>query len=164
MGQDRLTGARAFASLIAGLAALLCAACGDEAHHSVDPASEEVQVQIPTREGRATMRSGPQVAPRLPLGFTIVPNARVVHATDVKRADRKGSLVALESGDSPVELARFYRQEAEAAGLAISYSLGDEGRQTLVGEGAKGRSFSLSARREGDLTRAELFVSDGLQR
>ncbi len=146
------------------LLVLLAAACQDESRHSVDPRTKEVRVEIPTGEGRASMRSGPGVAPRLPLGFTIAPGASIAHATDVVRGDSKGSLVRLTTGDTPATLARFYRREAEAAGIAISYSLGGEERWTLVGEGGAGRSFSLSARREDGETRAELFVSEGLRR
>lgn len=110
------------------------------------------------------MRSGPGVTPRLPLNFTIAPGARITHGTDVVRGERRGSLVRLTTDDPPDELARFYRREAEAAGIAISYSLGSDDRWTLVGEGGAGRSVSLSARRENGRTLAELFVSDGLRR
>ena len=57
----------------------------------------------------------------------------------------------------------YYREQAASAGIDVATSL-DSGPMTMIGgENADGTSFSFTATREGEVTRAQLSIGRGLE-
>ncbi|NTZ42810.1 hypothetical protein G7A66_06850 [Altererythrobacter sp. SALINAS58] len=107
------------------------------------------------------MVSGEELAGPLPLGFTLHEGAKVLDSTFVSRGEKQSALVIFESAAAPEELAEFYRGQAASAGIKTEVTLdGDAGRLVAGREGTA--RFSLNAAREGDVTAAQLMISDGL--
>lgn len=108
-----------------------------------------------------TMRSGEAVPVDLPAGFTLYPAANVVNNTRVQQPDGAMVLLNLESADQASELVGFYRKQAEQAGITVDLEL-DTGPMTMIGgQGKDGTSFSFTATRDEEITRAQLSVGNG---
>lgn len=160
---------------MAGMAAVLLAACGSEpsgtaegedgtvAHYTVDESSGEVSARLDTAEGIATMRSGADVPVELPRGFTIYPGAEVVSNTVFEQADATGALVTMEAAASPEEMVAFYRKQAEAAGVEIATRMDTEMMQMIGGDAPDGATFTFTATRKDGGTSAQLMVGEAFR-
>ena len=133
----------------------------DTMDFSVDEQTGETRSTITTQDGTATMQSGPNVQARLPLGFDVYPGASVVSVTNIDSNGERGSLVTLESSDTPDKIAEYYSTKAESAGLGIAMDLKAGTSRSLAGEGPGGASFSLHAVEKGSATDVQLMVSEG---
>lgn len=165
--------AGAKATTTATFAALLLAGCGSEAgsdgsgtdgsgEYRIDEESGETSMTIDTPDGAVSMRTGSDVELDLPRGFSLPDGAQVVQNTVVNQSDGKGTLVTFTTDITPVEVADFYREQAESAGVDVQLDASiNEGRM-LGGEGPGGLTFSLSANPdEGGKTTAQLVVGVG---
>jgi len=133
---------------------------GETGEYAIDRATGEASATIETAEGTTTVRSGSNVPVDLPGGFSVYPGADVVSNTVVKQGEGSGTLVTLSSDDSPAEVAAFYKDQAEKAGVAIQMEINSNGAQIIGGESDDGLTFSImaSAGSEGDGTTAQLTV------
>ncbi|GAA4041945.1 hypothetical protein [Parerythrobacter jejuensis] len=160
--------------ILASTMALALAACGSEksgtietedgetAEYTIDDSSGGVTASIETEDGTATMQTGENVKADLPNGFSVYPGATIQSVTNVAQDGDKGSLVMLESTDSPQKIADHYRKEAEAAGISIEMDLTVNDGKMIGGTGENGMSFSLNATPSEGTTQAQLMVSEGL--
>lgn len=117
---------------------------GEKGEYTVNSDDGGMNATITTKDGTATMQSGENVKASLPDGFTVYPGATVVTATNVDAGGTKGSLVMMETGDSPEKVAAFYRKQAEAAGIKIEMEMTVNGGKMIGGKGEGGRMFSLN--------------------
>ena len=160
------------ATLTATFAALLLAGCGSDAgsdaatddpgEYRIDEESGETSMTIDTPDGAVSMRTGSSVELDLPRGFRLMDGAKVLQNTVVNQADGKGTLVTFTTDKTPIEVADFYREQAEDAGVDVQLDASiNEGRM-LGGEGPDGLTFSLSANPDdGGTTTAQLVVGVG---
>ena len=144
---------------IAATLALSLAACGSEksgsfetsdgqeGEYAVENDGEGMNATVTTPEGTATMQSGENVKADLPDGFTVYPGAKVVSATNVDSPESKGSLLMMETSDSPDKVAAFYRKQAAAAGIKIEMEMTVNGGTMIGGKGPDERVFSLNTTR-----------------
>lgn len=130
--------------------------------YKVDAASGTTTARITNDDGTTTLRAGDEVVPWLPVGFTVYPEASVLHTAQVARGGGQSTLLTMESDDSPEEMAEYYRLEAEAAGVTLNVAIPAEGSQTLAGRSDDGLTFSFHAAPREGRTRAELAVRQGL--
>lgn len=132
--------------------------------YDIDRETGETRARFTDNDGTTTtMRSGEKVPVRLPSGFTVYPDATITNNTRVEQADGLLVLINLET-DAPLdELVGYYRNEADAAGIDVATSL-QSGPMTMIGgENGDGTSFSLTATRDRDTTRAQLSIGRGLE-
>lgn len=164
---------RATLALIAPLT-LVLAACGSETsgtfegedgetgEYTIDRATGETNATIETEDGTTTVRSGSNVPVDLPAGFSVYPGAEVVSNTVVKQGQGSGTLVSLESTDSPDKVAAYYKAQAEDAGITIQMEMTTNGMQMVGGESEDGLTFSIMASPGDDGgTNAQLTVGQG---
>lgn len=160
---------------IAACAAFMLAACGSgdsgttetgdggSADYTVDRENGEVSATITTEDGTATMQTGENVSADLPGGFTVYPGAKIESVTNINQTDAKGSLVIMESSDSPQKLAEFYKKQAKAAGIPIQMEMTVNGGTMIGGTNTgTGMTFSLNATPSADGANAQLMVNQGL--
>ncbi len=135
---------------------------GDRGFFTVNPETRETMSAIPL-DGQpdTVMVSGGELAGPLPLGFTMPEGARVLDSTFVSRGEKRSALVIFEIAATPEELAAFYRKQAASAGIETDVTLDGEAGRLVAGRQGTSR-FSLNAAREGDVTAAQLMISDGL--
>ncbi len=161
-------------TLLACTAALALAACGGErttefetdegdGSYTVDPTTGQSRGSIETEDGTVEFESGPGTAVDLPAGFTVYPGATVVSNTSVGRGEGKGTMLIMQSDDTPTEMVTFYRKQAEAAGVAIEMELKTAQGTMIGGESDDGTNFVLNANRQEGKTNAQLTVSSGLE-
>lgn len=134
---------------------------GGEGEYTVDSDGEGMNATVTTADGTATMRSGENVKAELPNGFTVYPGSRVISATNVDSPESKGSLVMMETSDSPDKVAAFYRKQAEAAGIEIEMEMTVNGGKMLGGKGPDERVFSLNTTSNDNNTAIQLTVGQG---
>ena len=134
-------------------AASVLAACGsdapdaeavEEGNFTVDPETGDTTSSIITEDGSASFKSGASVDADLPAGFSIYPGAEIVSVTNISRGENKGAMVTMLSDASAAELAAFYREQAQAAGVAIELDMTVDDGIMLGGTGADGLNFSLN--------------------
>ncbi|MFW2351538.1 hypothetical protein [Qipengyuania sp.] len=132
--------------------------------YDIDSETGETRARHTDTDGTTTtLRSGEKVPVALPAGFSLYPGARVTNNTRVEQADGLLVLLNFESAAMPEDLARFYRTQAEAAGIEVDTSL-QSGPMTMIGgESAEGTSFSFTATRKDEMTQAQLSVGRGLE-
>jgi hypothetical protein len=139
---------------LAGLALAGCGAAGDadkagqapEAVHSVDPATGEFHMVIPHEKWPATLRSGPDVPPRLPDGFTLPEGARVTANSLFEGPGGAGTLITFETDTPAAAVIDHVRREAETAGFAITLEKTLATSQLLIaGRARDGAKLSVSA-------------------
>lgn len=118
--------------------------------HTIDPATREVRMTIPDKQGIATVRSGPSVPVSLPEGFSLLPGSRVVGNSMVTRpGGGQNTLVTFESDASAQGVIAHSRDEAKAAGFAITLEV------------TTGDTFILVADRERDGARLSATATQG---
>ncbi|MFO6448481.1 hypothetical protein ACLBKU_15210 [Erythrobacter sp. NE805] len=152
---------------IAGIAGLMLAGCdaaGDaepapEAVHSVDPATGELHMVIPHEDGPATLRSGPTLPVRLPDGLTLPEGATVTANSRFEQAGGSGALVTFETLAPAAAVITHFRDQAEAAGFAITLDRALATSHLLLGERARdGAKLSVTAT-SGPPTSGQILVS-----
>ncbi|MGB3712209.1 MAG: hypothetical protein WA985_11015 [Erythrobacter sp.] len=159
---------------LALIVAATLAACGSDASdadsegaantstdYTIDSDTGEERMTISTPEGDIAMRSGTDVPIDLPDGFDIIADARITSNTVVDQADGKGAIVGFESDATPDEVMRYYREQAEAAGIDIEVDLTVNDGRVLGGRNGSGTTFSLNASPIEGGTRAQLVVGRG---
>ncbi len=132
--------------------------------YAIDSETGETRARHTDTDGTTTtLRSGEKVPVALPAGFSLYPGATVTNNTRVEQADGLLVLLNFESAAMPEDIARFYRTQAEAAGIEVGTSL-QSGPMTMIGgESGAGTSFSFTATRKGEVTQAQLSVGRGLE-
>lgn len=142
--------------IIAGLAGLMLAGCGaaDDsaaadgplADHSIDPATGETRMTIPLAGSTATLLAGPTVPVSLPDGFTLFPGTRIANNARFAQAGGEGSLVTFASDAPAAAVIAHYREQAAAAGFAITVEHEAADSLLLIGERARdGARIAVSA-------------------
>lgn len=142
---------------VSAIAVLLLAACGPdqsgsittddgEVNYEVDQDGEETSIQITGPDGtEMSMNIGSDSDVDLLPGFTIYPGAEVISNTVINQNDGQGILVSLKSSDSVEDMVSHYRQQAEAAGVAIAMEMKTGEMQMVGGESEGGLTFSFTA-------------------
>jgi len=158
------------------LCALALAACGSQqpegepatrletaGRYDIDPATGSVSAEHIDPEGVVTrLEAGANLPAALPEPFTVYPGAEVLHNTRVERADARLVYLDFETVDPPDEVIAFYRELVATAGIAPNVEVAGSDSATLGGENAALQlTFSINARREGDVTQAQLVVGKG---
>ena len=158
---------RLFGSILALSLLAACNASGDEepredaqpkGHYIVDPETGETRASITNEDGTTVMRTGGEAPVDLPPGFSIYPDADVRSSVEVGRGTERSVSVTFASADDPRDLVRFYRDEAEAAGVDIDVELTTDMLSTIGGRAQDGTQFSFQATREDDETLGQLTV------
>ncbi|MEM7702272.1 MAG: hypothetical protein AAF251_10085 [Pseudomonadota bacterium] len=126
--------------------------------YTVNQITGETSATIETEDGTTTVRSGSSVPVDLPGGFTVYPGANVISNTVVKQGEGSGTLVTMSSNDSPGEVAAFYKDQAEKAGITIQMEMKTNGAQIIGGESGDGLTFSIMASPTEDGTTAQLTI------
>lgn len=130
---------------------------GEAGEYSLDSESGETTASIETPDGTATLRSGPNVPVELPEGFSLYPGAKVVSNSTVSQNGRdRVVLLAFETSDSSQEVAEYYKQQAENAGVEIQIDATINGGHMVAGEAPDGSVFSLNSSSEDGTTTAQL--------
>ncbi|MBD2841281.1 hypothetical protein [Erythrobacter rubeus] len=155
-------------------AATLLSACGSETsgefttadgetgEYSIDNSTGETTATIETADGTATLRSGADVPVDLPDGFSLYPGASVVTNTVVNQGEgTRVVLLSFESNDSPEDIADYYKDQAEAAGIAIEVDATINGGRMLAGKAQDGSVFAVNATAEDGKTSGQLTTGLG---
>ena len=131
--------------------------------YDIDPATGAVSAEHVDPEGLVTrLEAGASLPAALPEPFTVYPGAEVLHNTRVEQADARLVYLDFETDDPPGEVIAFYRDLAAAAGIAPNVEVAGSDSITLGGENsALQLTFSINARRDNDVTQAQLVVGDG---
>ncbi len=133
---------------------------GQPARYDIDPATGAVSAEHTDAQGTTTrLAAGERLPVALPEPFTAFPDAEIVHNTRVEQGD--GRLVYLDfATGAPVDaVTDFYRGQARKAGIVPHIDIEGQDNRTLGGENrALQLRFSLTARRDGPLTKAQLVV------
>ena len=116
---------------------------------------------VTTAEGTVSVQTGENVEADLPAGYTLYPGAKVLTVTNVDGTGHKGTLVVMESPDSPEDIATFYRKQAEAAGIEVEMDMTVSEGRMLGGKGTDDRVFSLNTSRSKDVSSIQLMVGRG---
>ena len=159
---------------ISACAALALAACGSDTEgtfttedgetgaYAIDNDGDEASLTLSTPEGDVTMRTGVNVLIDLPAGFSMISGADVMSNTTFDQADTKGALVTFKSSKSPQEIADFYREQAESAGVSIQIETSMNGGKMIGGENEdNGTTFSVSAFPDDDgVVTGQLTISE----
>ena len=158
------------------LCALALAACGSQepagepatrletaSRYDIDPATGSVSAAHTDPEGVVTrLEAGANLPAALPEPFIVYPRAEVLHNTRVEQADARLVYLDFETADPPGEVIAFYRELAAHAGIAPNVVVRGSKSTTLGGENkALQLTFSINARREGEVTQAQLVVGKG---
>lgn len=130
--------------------------------YSVDLEIGETRAVVNNEDGTTTLRAGERLVPRLLPGFTIYPGAEIRNTVQVGRGEGIGVIVSLASEDPPADLVAFYRQQAQAAGVAIRIEMTAGTMATIAGEAPDGTAFSFQASGGTGETTAQLTVRRGL--
>lgn len=96
-------------------------------------------------------RVGTDVPVSLPDGFSVYPNAKVVTNSVTTMGNGSGSMVMLESDASPEQIADFYKDQAEKAGMEVKIDLSMEENRTVAADReSDGTRMTVSASRDED--------------
>ncbi len=160
-------------ALITAACALALTACGSEnsgtfetedgetGEYTIDDESGESTMTVTTPDGDVTMRSGAEVPVDLPGGFSLIPGAQVVSNTLINQSETKGALVTFLSDRTPEQIADYYREEAEAAGIEIQIETSMNDGRMLGGENEEaGMTFSITAYPGEEGTTGQLTISE----
>ncbi len=159
-----------------GVGALALAACGSEQsgtittedgetiEYSADSESSgETTMRITGPDGEEVVsRTGAGVELSLPDGISMYPGAKIVSNTVVSGgSEGSGSMIMFESSDSPEDITKYYRKQAESAGITIQIDASMNDAQMIAGEKkSDNSSFMVTATREdGDVTTAQMMVT-----
>ncbi len=130
----------------------LLAACGSE------PEPAEAAPEAPAAAVATADTSDP-----LPGGFTPYPGAQQVSRTSINQNGGSYTLLAQQAAATPEEMVAFYREQAAAAGIAISLEASANGMHQIGGEAASGLNFSFTASSAGEGTSTTLAIGQNPQ-
>ena len=133
---------------------------GNEARYSIDEEAGVTRSEITTEEGTARMESGAGVKANLPKGFSMMPGASVVSASNITTEQGSGSMTMLEVAKPAADVIAHFRKQAEAAGIKIQLEMNNEGTRMIGGEGKDGLTFSLTATEAEGKTSAQLMIGN----
>ena len=140
---------------------LLAAACDSGSSGKLDDYYERALADV-ERTGAVELAAEPASEGQrrgLPAGFTVYPDAVVVSDDPIEAGSGVGKIISMTTRASPAEVARFYRRQADEAGISIDRSSNEQGIVTLTGSKPDGASFDLTAAPMGDGgTSANLMV------
>lgn len=137
---------------------------GSEGAYSVDASDGETELNVTCADGEEiSVSSGAGVEESLPEGYSVYPGAEVVTSTTLAREGSSGAIVIMNTPDSPEDVAEYYREQAEAAGIEIMMDMNADGAIMIGGESSDGsRMFSINASSSGEVTTAHLQVGDNI--
>ncbi|MWV27651.1 hypothetical protein [Aurantiacibacter rhizosphaerae] len=136
---------------------------GETIDYKVDTAGDDSEIRITGDDGEEmVINSSVGADVSLPDGFTVYPGATIVNSTVMNQSDGQGTLVIMQSDDSPEEMADFYRSQAEKSGIAIGMEASSNGAKMVAGESDDGATFSFNATSSGEGTTGQLVVGKGL--
>ena len=119
---------------------------GDESSYSVERNGDSVEVRATGQDGEEVIvAASAHGSASLPLGFTVYPGAKVVSNSTIETHDGKGSVLYLTTPASREDVTRFYRGQAEAAGIAIATQSTNNAAHSIAGEGSGGKTFMMTA-------------------
>ena len=96
-----------------------------------------------------------------PEGFSPYPDAEVVSDMSMGTDDSSSQIITFESGDSPDDIADFYREQAKAAGFTINMDFKTDGDRLLTAEAPDGRTFAMNTDTVADITEVSLSINGG---
>jgi hypothetical protein len=133
---------------------------GNEARYSIDEEGGVTTSQITTEDGTARMESGAGVTAKLPAGFSVMPGANVLTASNITTEEGSGSLTMLEIDKPATDVIAHYRNQAEGAGVKIQLEMNNDGTRMIGGEGKDGLTFSLTTTEADGKTSAQLMIGN----
>jgi hypothetical protein len=96
-----------------------------------------------------SQKSGSDVAVSLPKGFSLYPKAKVVSNTVTSDGAARQSTLMFQSSASPEDIAGFYKDQAQKAGMDITIDLNFDDNYTIAGDrAADGAAMTVSASRK----------------
>lgn len=126
--------------------------------HVIDPATGEVRMTIPQKDGIVTLLSGPKVPVTLPQGFSLFPASRVLGNSQVKRSGGgQDTLVTFEADAPAADVIAHYRDQAQAAGFAVSLEAETGDTRIFVGE--RGGTKLTATATQGTPTTGQLIIA-----
>lgn len=126
--------------------------------HTIDPATGEVRMTIPDKNGSVTVVSGPKVAVSLPNGLSLFPGSRVNGNSQVTRSGGgQDTLVTFEADAPAADVIAHYREQAKAAGYAIR--LEAETGDTFILVAERGGAKLTATATQGTPTTGQLVVA-----
>ena len=155
---------------IGAIAGLMLAGCGGGAagdatgagplaEHTIDPETGETRITIPRAEGTATLRAGPRVPVVLPDGLALPDGATIRDHARFERAGGEGILVTFETDVPAADVVARLRDQAVAAGFAVTLENAAGGTLLLIGARPRdGARLAVSAA-EGTPTTAQLVFT-----
>ena len=163
------------AIIIAAASALALSACGSErsgtyttedgetGEYTIDTDSGEATMTIESPDGDAFMRSGADVEPNLPDGWSIYPGAQVQNSINVDGPDGGGTMVTMMTDATPDEVTAFYREQAEDTGFSIEMEISTGGAKIIGGQSEEDATFSVtvSPNEDGGQSTVQLMVGKG---
>lgn len=128
--------------------------------HTIDPATGETRITILQKDGIATLRSGANVPVTLPEGFSLLAGARVFGNSLVSRPGGwQNAVVTFETDAPAVQVIAHYREQAKAAGLAIT--LEAETGNTFIMVAERGATKVSATATRGTPTTGQLVIGNG---
>jgi len=111
------------------------AGANSQTEHVIDPATGEVRMTIPGKDGAVTVLSGPKLPVSLPKGFSLFAGSRVLGNSRAMRPGRRQDTLVIFEADAPAaDVIAHYRDQAKAAGFAVTLDVQTGDTLILVGE------------------------------
>ena len=130
----------------------------------IDPESGEVRATHTDAAGvTTTMRAGEAVEARFPKPFSVYPDAKVANTTLLDQGKGRSVTIEFTTGDTREEVVRYYREQAESAGIEPDVEVSAGATTTLAGRNvASDLRFALQVTRVSALSEGQLTVTRGL--
>ncbi|MFC4254827.1 hypothetical protein GRI97_05280 [Altererythrobacter xixiisoli] len=144
-------------TLSLAMSCLLLAGCGSENTQTIRTEDGDVTQTVSQNGGTTTIKTtGPDgevmelqtntgSAVKLPNGYTLYPGASVISNSTMDHGVEEGTMVVMQSRDTPEKISAFYRKQAEAIGIRIVSEARANETVMLAGEGNDGAIFSVNA-------------------
>ena len=134
-----------------------------ELDYAIDQSDGDTEIRFRgSDDEEVTIHSGSQAEADLPAGYDIYPGAQIVSNATINQTDGQGSVVVMTSADSAADMVKYYRRQAEAAGIEIEMEMTTNGSSLIGGESADGATFSFNASPGENGTTAQLVVGRGM--
>ncbi len=126
--------------------------------HTIDPATGEVRMTIPDKNGAVTVLSGSKVPVTLPNGLSLFPGSRVLGNSQVTRpGSGQDTLVTFEADAPAADVIAHFRDQAKAAGFAVSLEAETGDTRILVGE--RGSTKLTATATQGTPTTGQIVIA-----
>ncbi len=135
---------------------------GQTVDYDTSSASANSEIRIADANGGETVINSSAGSADLPDGYSVYPDATVVSSTVMNQSDGQGTLIIMQSDAEPEQLVKFYRQQAQNAGIEIGMEMTSNGMMMIAGETDDGGTFSFSASPSEGGTTGQLVVGKGL--